>query len=190
MGRALCLAITLLALSLAAPVVAQQTIKPAAGIVTFDSDRLFFESDFGKRVTLEIEAQGNELVAENRRLEAELARVEQDLTDRRANMSPEEFRPLADAFDTRVQESRQGQAAKSRALNTLLSQEREVFLRAATPILRELMIEAGASVVLENRTVFFSAQSSDITASAIARLNEELGDGANFETPVPAAPQD
>ena len=179
-----------LVLLTAAPVVAQDQLTPAGGIVTFDSDRLFFESDFGKRVTREIETAGNELVAENRRLEAELARAEQDLTDRRASTSPEEFRPLADAFDTRVQASRQEQATKSRALNAKLSQEREVFLRAATPILQELMVEAGAAVVLENRTVFYSAESSDITAAAINRLNLRLGDGVEVGATPTTPPQD
>lgn len=180
-----------LVLLIAAPVVvAQQQVSPALGIVTFDSDRLFFESDFGKRVTREIEATGNELVAENRRLEAELASVEQDLTDRRSSMTPEEFRPLADAFDTRVQASRQEQASKSRALNAQLAQERETFLRAATPILRDLMVEAGAAVVLENRTAFYSSPSSDITAAAIDRLNLRLGEGADITIPSPNPPQD
>lgn len=173
-----------------APVIAQDQVAPAGGIVTFDSDRLFFESDFGKRVTRAIEASGNELVAENRRLEQELAQTEQDLTDRRSSMTPEQFRPLADAFDTRVQASRQAQAAKSRALNAQLAQERERFLRAATPILQELMIDAGASVVLENRTVFFSADDSDITAAAINRLNQRLGDGVDVGTQAPNPPKD
>ena len=190
MRRALYLISALLVLLTAAPVIAQGQIKPAGGIVTFDSDRLFFESDFGQRVIRDIEATGNELVAENRRIEAELASAEQDLTERRSSMTPEEFRPLADAFDTRVQESRQEQAAKSRALNALLAQQREIFLRAATPILRELMVEAGAAVLLENRTVFFSAASSEITTVAIERLNQQLGVGSADGAAAPETPKD
>lgn len=190
MRRAFYLISALLVLLTAAPVIAQGQVQPAGGIVTFDSDRLFFESDFGQRVTRDIEATGNELVAENRRIEAELASAEQDLTERRSSMTPEEFRPLADAFDTRVQESRQAQAAKSRALNALLAQQREIFLRTATPILRELMIEAGAAVLLENRTVFFSAPSSDITNVAIGRLNQQLGDGSAESEIAPDTPKD
>lgn len=190
MRRALHLISMMLVLLAAAPTLAQDQVVPARGVVTFDSDRLFFESTFGQRVTREIEAAGNELVAENRRIEAELARTEQDLTERRSSMTPDEFRPLADAFDTRVQASRQEQAGKSRALNALLAQGRETFLRAATPILQELMVEAGAAVVLEIRTVFYSAQSSDITTSAVARLDQRLGDGATSVRTMPDAPED
>ncbi len=40
------------------------------------------------------------------------------------------------------------------------------------------MNENGASVILDRRAVFLSADASDITASAIARIDEELEDGA------------
>lgn len=178
-----------LGLLFAAPVAAQDlrpptTPIPTTPILTIDSERLFLNSDFGRRVAREIETSGNELATENRQIEAELAQAEQDLTDRRASMSPEEFRPLADAFDERVQETRQAQAAKSRSLNELLDQERETFLNAAGPVLQELMVEVGATVVLERRTVFISSNSSDITSSAIERINEKLGEGGN-QTPSP-----
>jgi len=154
-------------------------------VLIIDSERLFLSSEFGKRVAREIEARGNDLAAQNRQIEAELAATEQDLTERRATMSPEGFQPLADAFDTRVQETRQTQAAKSRALNAQLEREREAFLRVAGPILQELMEQAGASVVLDRRTVFISANSADITTAAISRINAQLGAGKPIE-PVDA----
>jgi Skp family chaperone for outer membrane proteins len=177
----------LLGLLFAAPLAAQNMAAGANSVIVIDSERLFLNSDFGKRVAREIEARGTELAAENRRIEAELAQAEKDLTDTRASMTPEGFRPLADAFDTRVQATRQAQAEKSRALNTLLDQEREVFLSTAGPVLQELMLELGASVVLERRNVVFSASNSDITAVAIGRLNIKLGEGADVSpVPVPA----
>ena len=172
----------------ATPIAAQERVAQSTAILTIDSDRMFLNSDFGVRVAREIEQRGNELATENRQIELELAEAEQELTDRRATMTPEEFRPLADAFDARVQTSRQTQTAKSRALNELLEQEREVFLRAAGPVLQALMAEVGASVVLDRRTVFISANSSDITARAIERLNATLGEGMDISLPeqVPA----
>jgi Skp family chaperone for outer membrane proteins len=169
---------------------AAQDVAPSP-ILVIDSERLFLTSDFGIRVVREIEARGNELAAENRQIEMELEAAEQELTNRRALMTPEAFQPLADAFDTRVQETRQAQAAKSRALNVQLEREREAFLNAAGPVLQELMAEAGASVVLERRTVFISAKSADITADAVARLNLDLGEGVPADpASTPAAPNE
>lgn len=188
MRRALYPLCMMLGLLGAVPLGAQQQGVPVAPVLVIDSEQLFFSSIFGMRVVREIEAAGNELAAENRRIEAELAEAEQDLTDRRAAMSAEEFQPLADAFDTRVQETRQAQAAKSRALNAQLEREREAFLNAAAPVLQELMLEVGASVVLERRTVFVSTNSADITSTAVARLNARLGQGDGATASDPAAP--
>jgi Skp family chaperone for outer membrane proteins len=184
----------LLAAPSTSPVTAQDLPAPGAAVrtgavLTIDSERMFLNSAFGMRVAREIEARGNVLALENRQIEASLAEAEQELTNMRPTMTPEQFRPLADRFDARVQETRQAQAAKSRALNALLDQEREVFLGAAGPVLEELMLQSGASVVMERRTVFISINSSDITAAAIARLNATLGEGTSVApvAPAPAA---
>lgn len=169
----------------AAPLFAQQQTTAATDrsavisspILTIDSDRVFQESEFGVRVAQEIEEEGAKLAAENDQIADDLEAEEQDLTDRRAGLTPEEFRVLADAFDKKVQRTRQEQAAKGRALNELLDQERDVFLTAAGPVLERLMRDAGAAVILDRRTVFVSASAVEITDAAIALLNETLGSG-------------
>ena len=148
-------------------------------ILTIDSDRFFGESAFGRRVAEEIESESAELAAENRRIEAQLTEQEQALTDRRSELPAEEFRPLADAFDTRVQRIRREQEAKARALAERAESDRVAFLRAARPVLGQLMREAGASVILERGSVFFSSNASDITDRAIERIDAAIGDGAD-----------
>ncbi len=148
-------------------------------ILTIDSDRLFLDSDFGKRVVAEVEAKGAVLATENRKIEADLEAEEKRLTTVRATMSPEEFRTLANEFDEKVQQTRQVQATKGRALNALLDQEREVFERAAAPVLERLMRSADAAVILDLRAVFVSASAIEITDDAISLLNETLGSGAS-----------
>ena len=162
----------------------QQPADPAATrapvqspILTIDSDRVFLESEFGRRVASEIEEQGTALSIENRQIEADLEAEEQELTLKRAAMTPEAFRSLADDFDEKVQTIRRAQAAKSRALNALLDEEREVFLTAAGPVLERLMRSAGAGVILERRYVFVSASAIEITDAAIDLLNETIGSG-------------
>jgi Skp family chaperone for outer membrane proteins len=146
-------------------------------VLTIDSEAVFLQSEFGQRVVAEIEARGAELAAENRKIEAALEQEERDLTELRETTDPDEFRELADAFDQKVQETRAEQAAKGRAINALLDEEREVFLTAAAPVLERLMQRADAAVILERRSVFVSANAIDITEDAIALLNETLGSG-------------
>ncbi|MDG1170866.1 MAG: OmpH family outer membrane protein [Sulfitobacter sp.] len=150
-----------------------------SAVLTIDSERLFLESAFGRRVAKEIEEKGAELTAENRRIEAELEAEEKQLTELRGTLSAEEFRALANAFDEKVQKTRQAQAAKGRAINDLLGKEREVFLKAAAPVLEQLMRDADAGVILERRSVFVSSTAIEITDNAIQLLDETLGSGSD-----------
>ncbi len=75
---------------------------PPDAVIVIDQERLFQDSLFGRRITAELEERSAELAAENRAIEAELIAEERDLTVRRSELEPEEFRALADAFDEKV----------------------------------------------------------------------------------------
>ncbi len=160
------------------PVLAQQLGLPQSAILTIETDRLFAESAFGLRVATELEAESAVLAAENRRIEAELGAEELELTNRRAAMEPAAFRALAGAFDQKVRANRQAQDSKARALSQRSERARIEFLNVARPILETMMAESGASVILERSSTLLSANSTDITAQAIARINATIGDGA------------
>ncbi|GFE50129.1 molecular chaperone Skp [Roseobacter cerasinus] len=159
------------------PAAAQRIGPVQSPILTIDSDRLFAESEYGKRTVVEFETLGAELAAENRQIEQALQDEEQALTEQRGTMEADAFRALADAFDEKVQNTRRTQDAKTRELNQALEQRRGVFLKAAAPVLETLMREAGAAVVMEQRSVFLSLNAIDITDVAIERLDAVLGEG-------------
>lgn len=150
-------------------------------VLTVDTDRLFVESAWGRRLIGEVQAATEALNLENRRLEAELTEEEQSLTQRRPGMPVEEFRAAADAFDIRVQAIRAEQDAKQRDLQQRLGQEREGFLNAATPILARLMLESGAAVMMDRRSVILSAGAVDITDAAIEAIDAAMGDGTGLD---------
>ncbi|MBI6630403.1 OmpH family outer membrane protein [Pontibaca salina] len=150
---------------------------PYSAILTVAPDRLFIESAYGQRVVREIETEGAALATENRRIESQLMAEEQELTGLRAEMDPGEFRALADAFDQKVQRIRREQDAKARELGEQQDRARSEFLEVARPVLVTLMRESGASVILQRSSVFLSADSTDITDLAVARIDAEIGDG-------------
>ncbi len=155
-------------------------------LLTVDRDRLFSASQFGQRMSREVQEDGAALEAENRRIEAELASEEKDLTEQRPKMTPEEFRTLADAFDAKVQRTRTEQADKARALNERLDRAQRQFLATAGPVLERMMQEADAAVIMEQRNVFMSANIIDITDQAVTRIDAEIGDGAKIPLTNPA----
>ncbi|WP_299282041.1 OmpH family outer membrane protein [uncultured Tateyamaria sp.] len=174
MGSALRLIIVTLALFGASVSFAQDVRSP---ILTIDSDRFYRASDFGQRVLREIAEQTDALAEDNRVIEETLETEELALTEQRADLPPEDFRALADAFDARVQSIREQREAENRAIANQLEENRDRFLNAAAPVLEAIMREAGAAVILERRSVFISANAIDITDTAVERMNEALGDG-------------
>ena len=76
-----------------------QDIPLSSPILTLDQERLFEGSGVSARVSSEVERLTQELADENRRIEAELVAEELELTEKRAELDPETFREMADAFD-------------------------------------------------------------------------------------------
>ena len=172
LARALVLLVA--ALFWAAPSQAQDVRSP---ILTIDSERLYRDSSFVRRFLEEIETRTSQLAEDNRKIEAELEAEEQARTEQRPGMDPAAFRALADGFDARVEAIRQDRDARSRAIAALLEENRDRFLASSAPVLEAIMRDAGAAVILEQRSVFVSANAIDITDLAIARMDETLGDG-------------
>jgi Skp family chaperone for outer membrane proteins len=149
----------------------QPQVELPPPVLTIDAERLLAESVFGRALTAEVEEAARLLAEENRRIEAELLAEERALTAQRPDLSPEEFRPLANAFDEKVQQLRTAQDDKERALADLREDGRQRFFQQAVPILSEIVREQGALVLLDRRDVFLSADSIDITDTAIARID-------------------
>ncbi len=175
--RALCV---FFLLACSGTAVAQQLGIPETSVLTISSDRLFSDSEFGQRVLREFEAEGTLLAEENERIVAELSREEKDLTEKRASMQPSDFRPLAETFDNKVQSHREGQRAKLDALSSQSEEARQMFYELAQPILIDLLRETGSSVIIERSNVFLSSDRTDITDTAIARIDAVIGDGSGL----------
>ena len=79
---------------------------PDVPVLTIVPDRLFSETLFGQTLSKEIAERGQKLAAENRRIERALAGEEGELTVLRDTLGAEEFRNLADTFDTKVTSAR------------------------------------------------------------------------------------
>lgn len=168
-------AITLM-LGLASLAQAQSNRTDSLGVVrspvlTINYDRFLSGSKLGAKLIGELEAERVLLEADNREIEEQLEREENELTQQRDTLSPEEFREAASAFDQRVQKIREERSQ----LSSQLPQKREELSRkfdeAAYPILARIIREAGAAVIVDVRSVVLSVGVVDITDLAIERLD-------------------
>ncbi|MBJ3762888.1 OmpH family outer membrane protein [Maribius pontilimi] len=151
-------------------------------VVVVDQERLFDDSEYGQRVLAEIDSRSEELAAENRRIEAELTAEERALTELRKTVSQDVFRARAAAFDARVTQLRAEQDAKLRAVSRLRDEARQTFYGLIGDVLRQILAERGALVLLDRRAVLSAVDAADITPLAIRRIDAEIGDGVPDET--------
>ena len=169
----LSLVILYLVAALSPPVQAQD-----GGIYVLNQEALFSQSAFGQRVVVEIDSRTQTIMSENQQLASDLEAEELALTDQRADLPVDEFRALADAFDKKVEEIRTAQAGKNVELNQWAEDEQKRFFALASPIIVKLAEELGAVAVIDNRSVIISADHINLTARAIERVNQEIGDGS------------
>jgi Skp family chaperone for outer membrane proteins len=159
-------------------------------VVTLDRERLFAESLMGQAMIRRLDAESNDLIAENRRLEQALEQEERDLTEKRKTLPQDKFRTLSVEFDQRVEELRQAQDAKSRALTRQRDVDRQTFFEAAVPILGQLMSEIEAVAIIDRSAIILTFDKLDITTLAVERLDADLGEGPSDLGVTPEAAPD
>lgn len=182
--RAAGLAFALLLAVSGSAAVAQSVVQKSA-IVTLDQEQLFLGTKYGRALQAKFEAESAALLAENRKIDAALEAEERDLTDKRATMTAQAFRPLADAFDKKANELRSAQDAKSSTLGKSRDADRQSFFQAVAPILGDYMVERGAVAILDKSAIVVSLGAIDITKEVIARIDTKLGDGSKPAAPAP-----
>ena len=156
---------------------AQSLNAPQREVLIIDPNRLFAETLFGQHISEALEAEAQELSANNRRLEEELRAEEKELTDARPTMSAIDFRDAAEAFDKKVQAIRRERQDRARALEEQRASAEQRFLATAQGVLVELMNERGGSVLLDMRAIILRDTAVDITNDAVRKIDEAIGRG-------------
>jgi Skp family chaperone for outer membrane proteins len=145
-------------------------------IAVLDQESLFSNTKWGENILKNVEDKVSKLAAENRTIESELEIEELNLTKVRKITAKIEFDILAFEFDKKVKKIRNEQALKQREINNYLNENRKLFFEKVTPILLNYIDELGIEVLLNKDTVALASLGSDITQSAINRINEKLDD--------------
>jgi Skp family chaperone for outer membrane proteins len=176
-------ALIALLICFAQPIIAQeaprQQIQRQSSVLIIDNEDVFTKTLFGQRLLSDLDAEARLIQSENQRIIADLLAEESALTQQRPTMDAEEFRAAAAAFDAKAQAFRQERDAAKTALRSKSSSARTEFLQRVTPIIARLMIERGASVVIDRtqKSVFLNIDTVDITADAIILIDRMIGEG-------------
>jgi Skp family chaperone for outer membrane proteins len=146
-------------------------------ILTLDQEALFSRSQFGKALRAKIAQDASVAEAETRKIDAGLEVEERDRTEKRAKMSADDFRILADAFDTKVKNLRAEREAAASALRDKEAAARQQFVTAVTQIIGDYMVQRGATAIVDKKAIIVSLLSIDITSDIVGLIDQKLGDG-------------
>ena len=163
----------------ASPEDQQQVRVIPSPVLVVDIERVYAESEFGRRIESDYQNAGLLLSSENDAFLAELEAEERNIADRRDDMTVEEFRAEAEAFDIKVQDIRAQQDELVETLEARRLAGQTAFETQLRPILGQLMIDNRGVVLLEKEAAYLFVTNIDITDQAIAAVNAALGDGAS-----------
>lgn len=139
-----------------------------------DEERLLRESRLGQQILAEIRAAEQALEEENQRISDQLSAEERALTEARTQLSPDDFRARADAFDLRVEEIRAERNQRSVELARFSDAEAQRFFDTVLPVLGTMMNDEGLVALLKPDALILGTDWLDVTEDAIRRLDAEF----------------
>ncbi len=152
-------------------------------VLILDKDLLLRDSQLGEALLDDIGEKRQQRITENQAIANELETEEARLTELRQELSVEEFKALADAFDEKVQNIRDEQIAKDVALQREADQIPLQFIEIAAPFLNQLLIKYQAGAIVDRRATLLYNTNLDITAEAIILLDQAYEENPNIFAP-------
>ena len=149
-------------------------------ILILDQETLFKDSQLGQAILLIGAEKRTVLLQESREISDDFEFEELQLTQKRPDLSVEEFRALSDDFDARVQATRESQLVKDVELQQYIDGQSRRFLVLAAPYLSNLMVKYQATAIVDQRSVLLFDRKLDITREAIALLDQAFEQNPNM----------
>ena len=154
-----------------------------------NQERLLTGSRTGRALLEEEETATEALRQEARAIDADFEAREREIASLRSEITPDEFRALADEFDAEVVEARRLQDARSAALAQRLDLRRRQFFGQIAPLLVAAMERHGAAAIFDETSVLLSDQSINITDDIILAIDATLGPENTSEPSSTTQPQ-
>jgi len=176
--------LTSLVLMLAA-VAAQAQSTPNAKILVVDFDRVSRESLVGQDISAQMESNRADLERYARGVQQNLGAQQQELQQQRNVISEEAFQQRLQRFQQQAQQQQSQLEQLTQEARQAMQQANSEVQRALRPIVRDIMEERGANLVLDKALVSQSASGLDVTTEVIERLNEKMD---SHEVSLPQIP--
>jgi len=151
-------------------------------VVVVDIQQVQQQSLAAQGVQRALEAQRETFQREIQAQEDRLRAAEQELAERRGELSQDQFAQRRREFEQQVIEGQREVQARSRALEQALSEGMRAVQQRIMQIVAEVALERGADIVLARNQVLIFDRALDVTQVVVERLNAQL---PSVDVPVP-----
>jgi len=153
-------------------VFAQSSIGTSIAVI--DVQYLMSDSKSAKSVQEQLKSKRDELQSEFLALEKDLRDEQKIIAEKKASLSPEEFKKQRDLFEQKLLESRKIVQRKKHALDLGVKESVQKIEKEISKIVQAIATEKGYDLVLTRNNVFIGSKELDISEDVMARLNENL----------------
>ena len=164
----------LIATALVGPLWAQSASLPAPVILIVDLQQILQDAKAAKGVQAIINQEYSSYTKEVSQQEDELQKARADLERQRTVLAPEAFNTRARDLQQRYDELGQVVQGRRQSLQQSLNEAMLQVKNAALTVIADIVKERKANLVIEKQAVVFEADGMDVTADAVARLDQKL----------------
>jgi outer membrane protein len=164
----------LVSVALVGPLWAQPAPLPAPVILIVDLQQILQDAKAAKGVQAIINREYSSYTKEVSQQEDELQKARADLERQRTILAPEAFNTRARDLQQRYDELGQVVQGRRQSLQQSLNEAMLQVKNAALTVIADIVKERKANLVIEKQAVVFEADGMDVTADAVARLDQKL----------------
>lgn len=167
-----------------APAVAQSSL---AGVGIVDMQRIQRDAAASKSIQAQLQKQVAADKQDITKEENELRKIETELGQQRALISPEAFAERRRVFEQRVSNLQRNVQNKNRELDKSRAAASQTVQNALREVIEQMVTERRLILILTKEQLIFSAPELEITDEVMKRLNAKLP-SVNVPLPAKAAP--
>lgn len=160
----------------------------SGGIAVVDMQRIFRDSAASKSIQAQLEKYRVAAQQETTKEENDLRKVEQELVQQRALISPESFAERRRQFEQRVNNLQRDDQNRKREFDKVQASAIRTVETSLRDIIGQLVTEQKLILVLPKSQTIFLAPELEITDEVIKRLNAKLP-SVKVSAPAKPAPQ-
>ena len=165
-------ALTALPMLMAAPSAMAQTAT--ANILVVDTVKIQDQSSAAKSMQTQMQEFEKKLQTQAKTAEEKLKAEEVGLKQQQTLLAPEQFDVKRREFEAKVGEEQRKLQQSQQDMQAAVRNAQGALFKALEPILKDLMTERGANLMLDRRMVLTSSDNLDVTSVVIERLNKKL----------------